>query len=108
MGHESIGRDKSERATDVHPDPPEADLSNIGKSTNSVHIEESKGACTRIDSQMQFVFVDEDDEDAFMLRGGMDPFVNVPDELKNYPMFAQRDTIGTCWKRIKYGLCGYE
>jgi hypothetical protein len=44
MGHEAIGRDKSERATDAHPDPPEADLSNIGKSTNSVHIEESKGA----------------------------------------------------------------
>ena len=41
-------------------------------------------------------FVDGDDEDAFMLRGGMDSFINVHDELKIDLMFEQRDTIMTC------------
>lgn len=79
----------------LHPDPPEADISNLPSESvpTSVTVTSPPVADVRRRSSdhgspgRNLFSVDGGDEDPFnMLRGGNDPFANMPEELRNDPM----------------------
>jgi hypothetical protein len=85
----------------LHPDPPEADISNLQTSesvpTNATAISPLSATTAAANARRRssdhgspgrnLFSVDGGDEDPFnMLRGGNDPFANMPEELRNDPM----------------------
>jgi hypothetical protein len=78
---EAIGLDKFERPSTDYPDPPEHDIADTsGLQTIGRHGH-------ALSPGRNLFGVDGGDEDPFnMLRGGNDPFANMPEELKNDPM----------------------
>jgi len=85
----------------LHPDPPEADISNLPTSesvpTSATVISPPPATTAAANARRRssdhgspgrnLFSVDGGDEDPFnMLRGGNDPFANMPEELRNDPM----------------------
>jgi hypothetical protein len=71
----------------LHPDPPEADISQLEEKKTEASSISSAGRNAPSSPRRDLVSVDGSDDDPFnMLRAGNDPMANVPDELKDDPL----------------------